>query len=166
MTTVVFIFKLRSRRFKFCRGDEFGTRLHGRGAAGAAVRCTPLGRELVLSTELRRITLTCSKVPEMREWGATKQHLPSIRAHAATIRAALERYQARRAARGAFRLELEPVEDCVSFRVISPLYGLPPPAREEARRRCRVQRERRRLKRAAAAGSSVPERPPVMANEL
>uniref|UniRef100_K3ZEW9 Uncharacterized protein n=1 Tax=Setaria italica TaxID=4555 RepID=K3ZEW9_SETIT len=132
MTTVVFIFKLRSRRFKYCRCDEFGTRLHGRGASGL-VRVTPLGRELILSKELRLITETYYKIPGMHGWDAYRQHLPSIRAHVATVSAALGRYQARRAERGVF--QLVPVVNSVRFRVLSPLLdALPPPARAEALR--------------------------------
>ncbi|KAL6651780.1 hypothetical protein ACP70R_010705 [Stipagrostis hirtigluma subsp. patula] len=146
-TTTTTWLKIRRRRFRFCRRDEFGTRSHRGGRR--MDRPTPLGREIILRTELRIITAKYYGIEGIHEWEAYKQRLPAIKALLAAIDAALRRYKARRVERGLFHLV--PRASSVSFWILSPLRAPPGDRRREALERWRRQREKRKAIAAAAA---------------
>ncbi|KAF8663119.1 hypothetical protein HU200_055719 [Digitaria exilis] len=135
-----------SKRFRFCRRDEFGTRSQRGGHEW--VKKTPLGLELSLKTELR-VIMEFYKIGGIGEWDEYKQHLPTMNAHLATIAAALERYKAGRVERGLF--PLVPKQTSAGFWIHSPLRARPGTERE-AIHKWRRQRERR-----AAAASRIKE---------
>ncbi|CAL4978184.1 unnamed protein product [Urochloa decumbens] len=143
-------FKIIRKRFRFCRRDEFGTRSHRGGRE--FVKITPLGLELSLRTDLRIITETCYKMDGIHGWDAYQQHLPAIRAHIATLAAALRRYKARRVERGLFHFV--PMKKSVGFWILSPLRA-PPGAERKALDKWRRQRQ----KRAAAAALLLKKKP-------
>ncbi|KXG31726.2 hypothetical protein SORBI_3003G046900 [Sorghum bicolor] len=123
------------------------------------VRATPLGRELILRTQLQIIKKIYSKIPEIYKWDAYREHLPPIKVHMDAIAEALQRYKARRVERGLFHFRPKPDSVGFGFWILSPLH-VPPSA--QARREALRKWRRRCEKRAAIAAAAALRNRPTM----